>query len=37
MRDASPYRRCGFEPTGLTRPVAHTPACAEQEMVRKLK
>jgi len=31
------YRRCGFEPTGSTRPVAHTPASAEQEMMRKLK
>jgi GNAT superfamily N-acetyltransferase len=31
------YRRCGFEPTGSTRPIAHTPASAEQEMMRKLK
>jgi GNAT superfamily N-acetyltransferase len=31
------YRRCGFEPTGSRRPVAHTPACTEQEMMRKLE
>jgi len=31
------YRRCGFESTGSTRPVAHTPACTEHEMVRNLK
>jgi GNAT superfamily N-acetyltransferase len=30
------YRRCGFKPTGATKPVAHTPACSEQEMMRKL-
>jgi GNAT superfamily N-acetyltransferase len=31
------YRRCGFAPTGAARPVAHTPACSEQEMMRWLK
>jgi GNAT superfamily N-acetyltransferase len=30
------YRRCGFEPTGATRPVAHTPARTEREMMRAL-
>jgi GNAT superfamily N-acetyltransferase len=31
------YRRCGFRFTGKTRPVAHTPALAEHEMVRDLR
>jgi GNAT superfamily N-acetyltransferase len=30
------YRRCGFRPTGLTRPVGHTPILIEDEMVRDL-
>ncbi len=30
------YRRCGFRPTGKTRPVAHTPSIAEIQMVRDL-
>ena len=30
------YRRCGFEPTGATRPVAHTPARTKHEMMRAL-
>jgi GNAT superfamily N-acetyltransferase len=33
---AALYRRCGFEPTGSSRPLAHTPALAEREMVRRL-
>ena len=31
------YCRCGFAPTGSRRPVSHTPACVEQEMMRKVK
>ena len=31
------YRRCGFEPTGATRPNAHTPTLVEFEMARKLE
>jgi len=31
------YRRCGFEPTGSTRPTGHTPASTEHEMMRNLK
>jgi GNAT superfamily N-acetyltransferase len=31
------YRRCGFEPTGATRPNAHTPTLVEFEMTRKLE
>jgi GNAT superfamily N-acetyltransferase len=30
------YQRCGFRPTGTTRPLAHTPTLAEREMVREL-
>ena len=30
------YRRCGFHLTGATRPNAHTPTLAEQEMARNL-
>ena len=30
------YGRCGFQPTGATRPLAHTPGQSEQEMVRDL-
>ncbi len=30
------YRRCGFRPTGVTRPLAHTPALVEREMERDL-
>jgi GNAT superfamily N-acetyltransferase len=30
------YRRCGFRPTGKTRPVAHTSSIAEIQMVRDL-
>ena len=30
------YRRCGFRPTGVTRPLAHTAGFAEHEMVRDL-
>lgn len=26
------YRRCGFQPTGVTRPLAHSPAHRECEM-----
>jgi GNAT superfamily N-acetyltransferase len=28
------YQRCGFRFTGVTKPLAHTPALTEQEMVR---
>ena len=31
------YSRCGFRPTGETRPVAHTPSVAELRMVRDLQ
>ena len=31
------YCRCGFRPTGKTRPVAHTPSIAEIQMVRDLR
>jgi GNAT superfamily N-acetyltransferase len=31
------YRRCGFRPTGATKPMAHTPALAEIEMVHEGK
>jgi GNAT superfamily N-acetyltransferase len=31
------YRRCGFRPTGVTRPLAHTPSLAECEMIRDLR
>ena len=30
------YSRCGFQPTGLTRPLAHAPVHRECEMVRSL-
>ena len=30
------YRRCGFRPTGNTKPLDHTPAVSEYEMVREL-
>lgn len=30
------YRRCGFQPTGATRSVAHDPTLTEFEMVREL-
>jgi GNAT superfamily N-acetyltransferase len=30
------YRRCGFRPTGVTRPLAHTPGLVERQMVRDL-
>src|SRR5215469_4733451 len=30
------YRRCGFRPLGITRPLAHTPTMIECEMVRAL-
>jgi GNAT superfamily N-acetyltransferase len=30
------YRRCGFRPTGVSRPLAHSPAHSEREMVRDL-
>jgi GNAT superfamily N-acetyltransferase len=30
------YRRCGFQPTGLTRPLAHSVAHRECEMARPL-
>jgi GNAT superfamily N-acetyltransferase len=30
------YRRCGFRPTGATRPLAHTPTLTEREMIRDL-
>lgn len=30
------YRRCGFRPTGATRPLSHAPALAECEMIREL-
>jgi GNAT superfamily N-acetyltransferase len=31
------YQRCGFRPTGVTRPLAHTSALAEREMIRNLR
>jgi len=31
------YRRCGFEPTGTTRPNAHTSTLVEFEMTRNLE
>src|SRR5262249_39601617 len=31
------YRRCGFQPTGVTRPLAHEPGHTECEMVRPLR
>ena len=31
------YSRCGFRPTGETRPVAHAPSVAELRMVRDLQ
>ena len=30
------YRRCGFTPTGKTKPLDHTPSISECEMVREL-
>jgi len=30
------YTRCGFRPTGVTRPLAHTPTLSEGEMIRDL-
>jgi GNAT superfamily N-acetyltransferase len=30
------YGRCGFRPTGATRPLSHAPALAECEMIREL-
>jgi GNAT superfamily N-acetyltransferase len=30
------YQRCRFRPTGVTRPLAHTPTLAECEMIRDL-
>lgn len=30
------YGRCGFRPTGATRPLAHAPSHTEREMVRDL-
>jgi GNAT superfamily N-acetyltransferase len=31
------YRRCCFRPTGATKPLSHTPALVELEMIRELK
>jgi GNAT superfamily N-acetyltransferase len=31
------YQRCGFRPTGLTKPLDHTPTLAECEMIRDLR
>jgi GNAT superfamily N-acetyltransferase len=31
------YERCGFTPTGETRPLAHTPSLREVCMVRRLR
>jgi len=31
------YSKCGFRPTGETRPIAHTPSLAELRMVRDLR
>jgi len=31
------YRRCGFRPTGATKPLPHTPHLIELEMMRDLK
>jgi GNAT superfamily N-acetyltransferase len=31
------YRRCGFQPTGATRPLPHTPTLAECEMIQNLR
>jgi GNAT superfamily N-acetyltransferase len=31
------YRRCRFRPTGATKPLSHTPALVELEMMRELK
>ncbi|HWN55295.1 MAG TPA: GNAT family N-acetyltransferase [Verrucomicrobiae bacterium] len=31
------YRRCGFRPTGDTKPLAHTPTLTELRMVRVLQ
>ena len=31
------YQQCGFRPTGVTRPLAHTPSLAECEMIRDLR
>ena len=30
------YQRCGFRPTGLTKPLPHTPTHVECEMMRDL-
>jgi ribosomal protein S18 acetylase RimI-like enzyme len=30
------YQRCGFSPTGKTKPLDHTPSVSECEMVREL-
>jgi GNAT superfamily N-acetyltransferase len=31
------YERCGFRPTGETKPLAHTPSLTELRMVRDLR
>jgi GNAT superfamily N-acetyltransferase len=31
------YQRCGFQPTGATKPLDHTPTLAEREMIRRLR
>jgi len=31
------YRRCGFRPTGVRKPLSHTPTLAECEMILRLK
>jgi GNAT superfamily N-acetyltransferase len=31
------YQRCGFRPTGATRPLPHTPTLAECEMIQDLQ
>jgi len=31
------YQRCGFRPTGATRPLPHTPTLSECEMIRGLR
>ena len=31
------YQRCGFRPTGATRPLPHTPTLAECQMIRELR
>jgi GNAT superfamily N-acetyltransferase len=31
------YQKCGFRPTGATKPIDHTPTLAEYEMIRDLR